>query len=304
MERINEPTQGSPLRPLLQVLICTYGREGLERVAAADHPKVEGVEYLVSCQIDQYSVHSPEPSSLHRTDFKIFTSLTSGLSVNRNIALSQASAPLLLISDDDTDYTADGLRAVIESFAENPDSDLLAFRYDSSKFPKFYPDSPVSLNKCPKGYYVSSIEIAMRRASVQGKIWFNENFGIGAPFPAGEEDIFLRDCLDRGLKGTFIPKTIARHDGTTTGDRNLMLPSRPFTKGAVFLHLYPCQWPLRMLVLALREIPLWRKGIVPSPLDFCRNWLKGVREARKMKILPTPDYSIYYPCNERSEQLH
>lgn len=290
-----KPLSHKETAPMMQVLICTYGRDGIERIAHSNHPEVEGVEYLVSWQVHE---DSPLPDSLERADFKIAKSNTKGLSVNRNIALSKATAPLLLISDDDTVHTAEGLRAIIDAFSEHPDIDIITFRFDSTGNKKYYPDHSVSINKCPKGYYISSIEIAMRRTAVQGKIWFNENFGIGATFPSGEEDVFLRDCLDSGLKGIFLPITIARHDGTTTSERNMMLDSRPQTKGAVFLRLYPIQWPLRMLVHTLREIPLRRKGLVPSPLSFCQNWLKGVRKARRMKVFPTPAPSLQYPCHD------
>ncbi|MDE7421152.1 MAG: glycosyltransferase [Muribaculaceae bacterium] len=282
----------------LQVLICTYGHEGIQRVAKALHPRVEGVEYLVSIQENAYDKDFPMPKELDREDFKLFVTLTKGLSINRNIALSQATAPLLLISDDDADYTAEGLKAVIEAFDNNPQADIIAFQYASSSTHKFYPKESVSLQRPPKGYFISSIEIAMRRKSIQGKIWFNENFGIGAIFPSGEEDIFLCDCFAHGLNGIYIPKIIVRHDGTTTTDRNLMLPSRPQTKGAVFLRLHPHDWTLRMLMHTLREFPLWMKGMVPSPFSYLCNWMKGVRMAKKLKVFPTPDLSIYYPCHE------
>lgn len=295
---IDRQTKGSPV---LQVMICTYGREGLQRVAKAAHPRMDGVEYLVSWQIRPEEATDSAPKALERPDFRIFSSLTKGLSVNRNIALSRASAPILLISDDDVDYTEDGLQTVIDEFARHKDTDIFTFRYVSASHSKDYPLHKCDLASPEKGYFVTSFEIAFRRHSVQGKVWFNENFGIGAPFPSGEEDVFLRDCLDSGLKGIFIPKTIARHDGTTTSERNLMLPSRPQTKGAVFLRLHPRQWPLRMIAHAIRELPLWRKGLVPSPIAFCRGWLKGVRLARRLKVFPTPDYSLYYPCHGQSD---
>lgn len=279
-------------------MICTYGQEGLQRVAAASHPKVEGVEYLVSIQEDPNTDEYRVPKELDREDFRLYVTLTKGLAVNRNVALSKASAPLLLISDDDADYSEEGLRNVIHSFSEHPDADIIAFRYDSATHIKCYPTGSFNLSCPPKGYFVSSIEIAFRRKSVQGKLWFNENFGIGAIFPSGEEDVFLRDCLELGLNGIFIPLTITRHDGTTTSERNLMLASRPQTKGAVFLRLHPREWPMRMAAHALREIPLWRKGLVPSPISYCINWLKGVRMAKKLKVFPTPDYSLHYPCHD------
>lgn len=279
----------------LQILICTCGNEGIVRVASGQHPKVIGVEYIVSWQTKE---ENALPETLQREDFIVYRSYTNGLSINRNIALSKATAPIVLISDDDADYTTEGLNTVINAFRENPNTDIIAFEYASSTQQKHYPTKSFSLAHPPKGYFVSSIEIAMRRESVQGKIWFNENFGIGAPFPSGEEDIFLKDCLDNGLNGIFIPKTIVRHDGTTTSERNLMSSSRPQTKGAVFLRLHPNDWLLRMIAHAIREYPLWRKCIVPSPFSYCINWIKGVSKARRLKAFPTPNYSTEYSCDE------
>lgn len=298
-----EKTDGRHTRclntPDLQVLICTYGREGLERAAAASHPRMEGVEYLVSWQLRSDETGLSIPKALERPDFKVFSSLTKGLAINRNIALSRATAPILLISDDDVDYTEEGLQRIIDAFRLHKDMDIVTFRYDSASHAKHYPSHPCDLTSPEKGYFVTSFEIALRRKAVQGRFWFNENFGIGAVFPSGEEDIFMHDCLAGGLKGIFLPITVARHDGTTTSERNLMLPSRPQTKGAVFLHLHPRQWPLRMIAHALREIPLWRKGLVPSPLSYCLNWLKGARTAKKLKVFPTPDLSLHYPpCHD------
>lgn len=276
----------------LQVLICTFGRDGIERVASGKHPEVAGVQYLVSWQASD-GIDVPE--ALLRHDFTIHCTDTTGLSKNRNNALAHADAPLLLISDDDVDYTAEGLTGIINSFEANLDAGLLVFRFDCNKGNKSYPDYSFSLSRPPKGYYTTSIEIALRRDSLANhNIWFNENFGIGATFPSGEEDILVKDCLEAGLTGLFIPKTIARHDADTTSHKNRSLPSRPQTRGAIFLHLHPKSWPLRMIVHAFREMRLWRKGEVPSPLSFCLNWIKGVRMAKRLRVFPTPNYSSQY----------
>lgn len=284
--------------PVLQVMICAYGHDGLARIAASSHPMVDGVEYLVSFQENPDDKDNSIPEELNREDFKIFSSRSKGLSVNRNLALSHATAPLLLISDDDVDYTEESLLEVLKAFRENSGTDLITFRYDSVSRSKHYPEHSYDITSIGIRHFLSSIEIAFRRKSVQGDVWFNENFGVGAIFPSGEEDIFIRDCIDKNLKCLYVPVSIARHNGSTTSGRNLMLPSRPQTKGAVFLRLHPRQWPLRMIAHALREIPLWRKNIVPSPLSYCINWIKGVVKARKHRVFPTPDYSSHYPCHE------
>ena len=279
----------------LQVMICTFGADGIKRVAQSSHPRVPGVEYLVSWQTD---APLPIPDTLLRDDIKIYSTPTKGLSVNRNHALSKASAPLLLIGDDDADYRAEGLSTVIDSFLRNPHTDIMAFRFDSISIKKYYPDHQYDFGKRIKGHYISSIEIAFRKDSVKGKIWFNEHFGIGAIFPSGEEDIFLQDCLEAGLKCMYIPKSIVRHDASTTSERNLMSDSRPQTLGAVFMRLHPESWKARMLVHAMREIPSWLKGKVPSPVHFVSNWIKGARLAKKMAVFPTPNHTEKYLHDE------
>lgn len=279
---------------ILQVLICTYGKEGIDRIAKNNYPEIDGVEYLISWQTTK---HHRIPEKLERKDFKIFFTDSVGLSKNRNYALSKATAEYILIADDDVEYYKDGLLAVINAFQENPKSDIITFRYDSRIQSKFYPSEIINLAHPPKGYFVSSIEIALRRDSIQGKLWFNENFGIGAQFPSGEEDILIKDCLNSHLIGIFYPLSIARHDGATTSERNLMLSSRPQTKGAVFLHIHPHSWSLRMIAHSIREIPLWKKGLVPNPFSYIFNWLKGVKKAKKGKVFPTPDYTNKYYVN-------
>ena len=279
----------------LQVLICAYGKEGIGRVASGQHPRVAGVEYIVSWQIDE---ENELPESLKREDFHIYTSCTKGLSINRNIALSKASAPIVLISDDDADYTESQLETVINAFRSHPAADLIAFRYASASSTKEYPDGSFSLSCPPKGYFTSSIELAFRNDVIKGKVWFNENFGIGALFPSGEENLFIRECLDKGLSGIYIPEYIVRHDMPTTSGKNLLDPLRPQTKGALFLKLHPHSWPLRMIAHAIREIPMWREGKVPSPISYCLNWLKGSLKAKRAKVFPTPDYSNKYSCHE------
>ncbi|MDE5840578.1 MAG: glycosyltransferase [Muribaculaceae bacterium] len=279
----------------LQVMICAYGKEGIRRVASGKHPAMPSVEYLVSWQTDD---NTSLPVQLERKDFKIITSDTKGLAVNRNIALSHATAPFLLISDDDTDYTEDNLNAVLKGFRDYPDADILAFRFESKSVNKIYPDYVCPLDTPPKGYFISSIEIAFRKNSVKGKVWFNEYFGVGALFRSGEEDIFIKDCLDLGMKGFFLPETIVRHDASTTSTRDMHSPLRPMTKGAVFLRLHPRDWTLRMIAHALREIPLWIKGEVPSPVSFCRNWIKGVLTAREKHVFPTASQTLNYRNHE------
>lgn len=262
----------------LQVMICTFGREGIGRVADSVHPQMADVEYIVGWQLPDGDYPVPEKLK-ERSDFKIYRTNSRGLSKNRNFILSKATSPLLLISDDDVDYSESGLTTVIESFENNLDMDIITFRYDSKEIPKEYPDFSFPLWSPPKSYYPSSIEISFRRESVQGRILFNELFGIGATFPSGEEDIFMHDCRKSGLKGLFIPAVICSHDGATTSDRDSANLEFIRTKGAVFSELFPFSWPLRLVTHLIRNN---KKGGGINSSAYARAWLKGVSDYRKL----------------------
>jgi len=194
----------------LEILISTLD-EGIEQIVPMLLSQHEGISYIVSWQHSD-GKESATPSELNRDDVKIYNLAGRGVSRNRNNCIEHAAADICLIADDDCRYTHEQLQAVIDTFVQNPDVDIATFKYSGEGCKKLYPSQPSCLNSFPKGYYVSSIEIAFRRKSVQGKIWFNENFGLGSePFHCGEEKLFLHDALAMGMKCQFFPITIV-HD--------------------------------------------------------------------------------------------
>ena len=272
-ERNNNPTNS---QTVLQVLICTFGADGINRVAEREHPHAAGVEYIVSWQLPDGD--SPLPQALERPDFRIVKTISRGLSRNRNNALSAATAPLCLISDDDVSYTANELETIIRSFADHPEADIITFKYRSDSAHKFYPDASFNLRHPIKGYFTSSIEIAFRRDKVnESGVRFNEDFGIGGRFMAGEENLFLHYLLRKGLNGIYIPKIIAYHPDLSTGEAQADNPDYIRTKGAVFIHLHPNTWPLRMLAHAVRH-----KSPEISRRHYLKQWLKGARQAHEL----------------------
>ena len=258
----------------LQVLICTYGEEGIKRVIECNHQPCEGVEYLVSWQ--QPDTDIPVPTDLIRDDFKIAIIKSKGLSKNRNASISMATAPLLLLSDDDIRYMPKQLKTIIDSFDKHPDTDIITFKLNFKGSLKHYPSHSFNLKKPAKGYYVGTPELAFRRSSIQGTISFNEYFGIGAMFPIGEEDIFIQDCMNHNLKGIFLPIAIGTHPTNTSSDRLKHSSESIQTKGAVFLHVKPKSWLPRMIVHAIRYRDIEGKRKI---FWYIRQWLSGIRKA-------------------------
>lgn len=256
---MKEDTNGLPQ---LEVLICTIGEEGIKRVVKSRHPEVEGVRYLVAWQQPDGDIVVPEELKC-RADFKVVTERSRGISRNRNFALRSAEAPWCLMGDDDVDYDATGLRLLIDAIREAPDADILTTRYSCcGEFVKTYPDGKVCLRTKVKNYFVSAIEIAMRREALPGKVSFNENISIGTPkIRSGEENVFMYDALRAGLRGYFVPVTIGAHDHPSTSERDFVTPNFIFSHGAVVSHICPYTWLPRLILHAFRAKKSHNVGI-------------------------------------------
>lgn len=257
----------------LQVLIATYGKDGLDRVSCNRLPEIAGVEYLVSCQLPEGS--SAIPLSLKRKDIRVIFSNSRGLSKNRNVLLHEASAPYCLIADDDLDFTPEGLETIINIFDNSPNLTVIALKYTDheDKTEKTYPTTPFNLNHKPKGYYVSSVELAFRREPIIRKgLIFNENFGVGSTYPCGEEDLWLHDILKSGLRGEFQPVIIAMHRGKSTGIRCIGDPSVLRAQGAVISRLYRFSGFPRVILKAWRASRLSASSFIKCLVPVLKGW--------------------------------
>ncbi len=204
----------------LEVQISTFGVAGLRRVAKMKLPEVEGVRYLVSLQNpDGDAIEVPQ--ALKRGDVEILEHADRGLSVNRNFGIEHSNSDVILIADDDLDYTFEGLNFVKAVFENDPTLDFATFRHDGDDG-KMFPDHEFEIKrKLPKGYYLTSFELAIRRSSLPDNFRFSPMLGIGSPlFSVGEENVFMYRMTTKGLRGRFFPHTVAVHRGQTSGVRS------------------------------------------------------------------------------------
>lgn len=260
--------------PVLDILISTYGEEGINRIAQHAHPHFPGVRYVVSAQ--QLPDNFQLPLRLREADFLVARSDSKGLSRNRNLSLALADAPLAMIADDDLDFTPQYFETIIKAYHANPKADAILFTYESAGHPKSYPDHSFNLaRKVPRGYFVTSFEITFRTRKIKDNHRFDEDFGIGAKFPCGEEELFVNDLVNSGLTVLFIPRPIARHDGSTTGERDCLTPGFIRTKGATMRRLFPYSWPLRLITHTIRHSLNPEARRLVSPIDYIRHWLAG-----------------------------
>lgn len=269
----------------LEVLIATFGSDGLQRVASMKLPCMSEVKYLVSCQHPN-SDALMLPPKLIREDIRVVFTPSKGLSKNRNNALSYATAPLCLISDDDLDFTESAFRNIISTFRDNPQLDIATFEYvrDDGSYAKRYPETSFSLSNPAKGYFVTSFEITFRRQPViDSGVVFNEKFGLGCPiFGSGEEELWIKDLLDAGLSAYFFPYVIATHCGSTTGLRLQASPSVLRAQGAVIKRLYPFTAFVRVVLKAWRSSRTTGVGLIKCLRPIIWGWWQATRNAEKL----------------------
>ncbi len=261
----------------LQILISTIGAAGIERVAAMLPPlPVERVSYLVSWQMPE----GPVPAALERDDVEICRLQGRGLSRNRNNALAHATGDVLLIADDDLLYDTASLSRVISFFEHHPDIDAALFKIIRPGN-CVYPADIVELRRghYPKGYFVSSIEIALRRATTV-HCRFDERFGLGSRrFGSGEEELFVDSLLREGKRVVFNPLVIGKHPPESTSLTGLRDRSVQQASGAVISRLYGWSTFPRLLLKAIR---MSRAG-AGALFSVAYNVILGAVQARFMK---------------------
>lgn len=255
----------------IELLVCTFN-EGIRRVASLLLPPAPGVGYVVSWQQAVGYVPCELPVELSsRSDVKVLTLPGLGLSRNRNNCLRHASADICLICDDDCSYTMEWLRAVVRAFEENPEVDLIAFKVKNMGERKPYPAARFNLRERVRGYYVSSVEMALRRESVVGKVWFDEHFGLGSgEFGAGEETVLVADALAAGLSCQYFPVEVVEHHGPTTSVTRRADAAVLRADGAILYRYYRGTMWLRAPLIAWRVSRQAHSGFVRALRCICQ----------------------------------
>jgi glycosyltransferase involved in cell wall biosynthesis len=139
---------------------------------------------------------------------RMINSSDRGLSKSRNTALANANGDICLLADDDETFYAEYSSIILNEFEENPRFDIIAFIVDR-------PDKSYSLKKKRINYIsslkIGSCQIAFKRRAILNKgIKFNEKFGSGTDNGPGEENLFLYECLKKGLKILYVPVKIGK----------------------------------------------------------------------------------------------
>ncbi|MCR5627481.1 MAG: glycosyltransferase family 2 protein [Lachnospiraceae bacterium] len=132
-----------------------------------------------------------------------------GLSKSRNLAVNAAWGDICLYCDNDVKYSEDYENAVKSAFERHPDADIIVFfiKRKERLSPVYKKESRLGYLKSMK---IFSPEIAFRRESViKAGLMMDEDFGAGAKYSMGEENIFLFEAKQKGLKVWYVPYRLA-----------------------------------------------------------------------------------------------
>jgi glycosyltransferase involved in cell wall biosynthesis len=173
-----------------------------------------------------------------------------GLSLARNEGMKFAKGNMITFSDDDCWYPEDTL-GYISNYFNNNESDIVCFQIYDPNSKQYYKNYSSSHQEEVKGrslFQKSSIEIFISTKNIAvTDIKFDENFGLGAKYQSGEENIFLSDMKKKKLKIEYVPKIVVYHQKPEMKTR---LNYKSFvSKGPLFKRIYNTPYALLLLTL-------------------------------------------------------
>ena len=206
---------------------------------------------------------------------KMVTTATRGVGVNRNLALTYASAEICLLADDDVVYKDNVEELVTAEFNAHPDADVFIFHLDTDdpiRQQISYPKTKKCSRFCRMPW--GGVRIAVRLNSVRkANIWFTTLFGGGCIFPSGEDSMWLRDAMRKGLCFYVSKETIGRVSFETSTWFTGYNENFFYGKGAYCVNCYKRLFYVWMIYYAFR----YRKKGELSFKEKCL-WMKKGRD--------------------------
>ena len=121
----------------------------------------------------------------------------------------RATADVCVLADDDMRFNNGYYDLVVKAFNELKKADIIIFNLDENPVKAYKNIKICKITKRNYGKY-GAARITFRREKVLLKsISFNLLFGGGAKYNAGEDSLFLKRCLDSGLRIYAVPYSLA-----------------------------------------------------------------------------------------------
>lgn len=216
----------------LQTLVVT--------VDQTDHSLVERMNLQTDAVVgNQGAKDSVEDFSYRGNRITFYNSTQRGVGRNRNLVLEHSDADVCILADDDLRFVDGYPERMKKAMEIAPDADIWVFNLIEKTPQRYRIEKPMLLNKGNYGKF-GAARLALRRSAVMDAgIRFSLLFGGGAKYGAGEDTLFLKECLDKRLKLVAVPIELAEIDQSAestwfTGYHKKFF----FDKGAAYRALY------------------------------------------------------------------
>lgn len=187
-----------------------------------------------------------------------------GLSKSRNRGLENSNTDIVLLTDDDVVFKPNCDDIIRNAFEENKDADIITFQVKTPEGELFKNYSKVPFRHNKRSILkVSSIEIAIKKDAVDKyRVKYDEDFGLGSKYVSGEENIFLIDCIKKGMNIIYEPKVINIHPKETSGN-DLDLKAI-YSKGALFYRMFGISSILMSVYFVIKKRKILKNGLFKS----------------------------------------
>lgn len=190
----------------------------VQLLVAAMHAQPEKLAEAMNIKSDAIVVNqcdAYEYKELERNGktIRFFSMSERGVGLSRNHALLRADHEISLFSDEDIRYVDDYEKLVEDAFERYPKADMLLFYVKAAPGRETYTiKEPGRVRWFNCGRY-PTYSFAVRTKAVHARnITFSLLFGGGAKYSNGEDSLFIRECIKKGMRVYKVPVTIGQEE--------------------------------------------------------------------------------------------
>ena len=202
-----------------------------------------------------------------------------GVGRSRNSGILKSRGDILLFSDEDIVYEAGYEDKILKAFETEAGADMLLFNVDVEESRRTYHiDKRTKITSLNCGRYPTYSMAVKRDVLLKKGIMFSLLFGGGAPYSAGEDSLFIMNCVKSGMNIIALPVTIGREEPRPSTWFNGYTEKFFYDRGVLFSHLYG----KLAGIMALRYV-IKKKKLMCNEVSQKKAYQlikKGIREGR------------------------
>ena len=175
----------------LEVLVATMNQKDL---SLPEKMNID-CDSVIANQCGSYGFEQKENA-------RMLSTATKGVGVNRNLALSLATADILVFADDDMTYYDSQLEGVKQAFENLPQADAIVFSLDYTKKGEVFDKRRCTQKRLrlTSALKYGACRLAVRKSAIDKRnITFSTLFGGGCIYGSGEDSLFICDLFRAGL---------------------------------------------------------------------------------------------------------